>query len=85
MLEKCHFSGLSITLPKSMILSLARDIAIFIPSLLVLAKFYGVVGMLWAALIADILSFILLIVNRIFYHFLLQFSDIFFFPYGYKF
>ncbi len=47
---------------KSMILSLARDIAIFIPSLLVLAKFYGVVGMLWAALIADILSFILALI-----------------------
>lgn len=47
---------------KSMILSLARDILIFIPSLLILAKFYGVVGMLWAALIADLLSFILSII-----------------------
>lgn len=48
---------------KSMILSLARDILIFIPSLLILAKFYEVVGMLWAALIADLLSFILSIIT----------------------
>ena len=43
---------------KSMILSLLRDIAIFIPALVILASIYGVVGMLWAALIADIISFV---------------------------
>ena len=44
---------------KSMILSLSRDIIVFIPSLVILAKMYGVVGMLWSALIADVVSFVL--------------------------
>lgn len=44
---------------QSMVLSLARDIVIFIPALMILASIYGVVGMLWAALIADVVSFIL--------------------------
>lgn len=47
---------------KSMTLSLARDIIIFIPTLIILAYYYGVVGMLWAALIADVISFILAII-----------------------
>ncbi len=47
---------------KSMILSLSRDIVIFIPTLIILASIYGVVGMLWAALIADIISFVLAII-----------------------
>lgn len=46
---------------KSMILSLLRDIVIFIPALIILARLYGVVGMLWAALIADVVSFIIAI------------------------
>lgn len=44
---------------KSMIISLLRDIIIFIPSLIILASMNGVVGMLWAALIADVISFII--------------------------
>lgn len=47
---------------KSMILSLSRDIVIFIPTLIILASIYGVVGMLWAALVADIVSFVLAII-----------------------
>ncbi len=47
---------------KSMILSLSRDIVIFIPVLIILAKFYGVVGMLYSALIADVISFILSVI-----------------------
>lgn len=47
---------------KSMILSLARDIIIFIPILIILASIYGVVGVLWSALIADVISFILAII-----------------------
>ena len=46
---------------KSMIISLARDIVIFIPTLMILASVYGVVGMLWAALVADIISVIMAI------------------------
>ncbi len=44
---------------KSMVLSICRDIIIFIPVLVILAKYFGVVGMLWAALIADVITFIL--------------------------
>ncbi len=47
---------------KSMILSLSRDIVVFIPSLIILASIYGVVGMLWAALIADVISFVLALI-----------------------
>lgn len=47
---------------RSMILSLARDIIIFIPALIILARFFGVVGMLWAALIADVIAFVLAII-----------------------
>ena len=47
---------------KSMILSLSRDIVIFIPVLIILVKFYGVVGMLYSALIADVISFILSVI-----------------------
>ncbi len=46
---------------KSMLVSLLRDVVIFIPSLIVLAKMYGVVGMLWAALIADVIAFFIAI------------------------
>lgn len=44
---------------KSMILSLSRDIVIFIPALMILSKIYGVVGMLYSALIADVISFVI--------------------------
>lgn len=47
---------------KSMLVSLLRDIAVFIPVLIILAKVYGVVGMLWASLIADIIAFIVAII-----------------------
>lgn len=47
---------------KSMVLSLLREIIIFIPVLITLASIYGVVGMLWAALVADIITFILAII-----------------------
>lgn len=47
---------------KSMILSLSRDIVIFIPALIILAHYYGVVGMLWSSLIADVVSFLLAII-----------------------
>ena len=45
-----------------MILSLSRDIVIFIPALIILAHYYGVVGMLWSSLIADVVSFLLAII-----------------------
>lgn len=47
---------------KSMLVSLLRDIAIFVPSLIFLAKNYGVVGMLWAALIADVIAFVIALI-----------------------
>ena len=47
---------------KSTILSLSRDVIFFVPALLILAPNVGVTGMLWSALIADVLSFILTIV-----------------------
>ena len=47
---------------KSTILSVGRDVVFFIPGLIILANIYGVVGMLWAALISDVLSFILAII-----------------------
>lgn len=47
---------------KSMILSLARDIVIFIPTLMILASIYGVVGMLFSAIIADVISFVIAVI-----------------------
>lgn len=46
---------------KSMFISVMRDVVLFIPSLIILAKLYGITGMLWAALIADIIAFIIAI------------------------
>ena len=47
---------------KSMILSLLRDVVIFIPALIILSKLYGVVGMLYSALIADVISFMIAVI-----------------------
>ncbi len=47
---------------KSMILSISRDIVLFAPGLIILASMFGVVGMLWAAPIADVIAFILAII-----------------------
>lgn len=47
---------------KSTILSLSRDVVFFVPGLLLLAPRFGVTGMLWAAPIADVLSFILTVI-----------------------
>ena len=44
-----------------MFISVMRDVVLFIPSLIILAKLYGITGMLWAALIADIIAFIIAI------------------------
>lgn len=44
---------------KSMFISVMRDVVLFIPVLIILAKFYGITGMLWAALIADVIAFII--------------------------
>lgn len=41
---------------QSTLLSLARDVIFFVPGLVLLAPRYGVVGMLWAAPIADVLA-----------------------------
>lgn len=46
---------------KSMFISVMRDVVLFIPALVVLAKMFGVVGMLWAALVADVIAFIIAI------------------------
>ena len=47
---------------QSTLLSLARDVVFFVPALLLLAPRVGVVGMLWAAPIADVLSALLALV-----------------------
>lgn len=47
---------------QSTLLSLARDVVFFVPALLLLAPHVGVVGMLWAAPIADVLSALLALV-----------------------
>ena len=47
---------------KSMLVSVLRDIILFIPSLIILSSIYGITGMLYAALIADIISFIIAII-----------------------
>lgn len=44
---------------QSTLLSLARDVIFFVPAILICARLGGVVGMLWAAGIADLLSVIL--------------------------
>ena len=44
---------------KSMFISVMRDVILFIPSLIVLAKIFGVVDMLWASLVADVIAFII--------------------------
>lgn len=41
---------------QSTLLSLARDVIFFVPGLVLLVPRYGVVGMLWAAPIADVLA-----------------------------
>lgn len=47
---------------QSTLLSLARDVVFFVPALLLLAPRVGVVGMLWAAPVADVLSALLALV-----------------------
>lgn len=46
---------------KSMFISVMRDVVLFIPALVVLAKMFGIVGMLWAALVADVIACIIAI------------------------
>ncbi len=46
----------------STLLSVCRDVLFFVPAIVLLAHLYGVVGMLWAAVISDILSFLLTVV-----------------------
>ena len=47
---------------KSMTLSILRDVILFAPALLILGLNFGVVNMLWAALIADVLTMIFTII-----------------------
>ena len=44
---------------KSMFISVARDVVLFIPAIIILARIYGVVGMLWSSLIVDIIACII--------------------------
>ena len=44
---------------KSMFISIARDVVLFIPTIIILARIYGVVGMLWASLIVDVITCII--------------------------
>lgn len=46
---------------QSTLLSLSKDMAFLIPGVILLSNFFGVTGMLWAAPIADVLSFALTI------------------------
>lgn len=46
----------------STLLSLLREIIISVPAILLLAKFFGVVGPLWSAPIADVITFVLAII-----------------------
>lgn len=41
---------------QAMVLSLSRDVIFLVPGVIIIASFYGVVNMLWAAPIADVLS-----------------------------
>ncbi len=47
---------------QSTLLSLARDVLFFVPAILICARLGGIVGMLWAAGISDLLSVILTII-----------------------
>lgn len=47
---------------KSTILSVSRDVIFFVPLIIIFGLNFGIVGMLWSALFADILSFILTII-----------------------
>ncbi len=47
---------------KATILSLSRDVVFFVPGILILSSLFGITGMLWAAPLADMLSFILTII-----------------------
>lgn len=47
---------------KAAIVSLLRDIVCFIPVVIILPKFYGVVGALWAAPVADVIGIIVSII-----------------------
>lgn len=44
------------------LLSLARDVVFLVPGVILLASRFGVTGMLWAAPVADVLSFLLTII-----------------------
>lgn len=47
---------------KATLLSLSRDVFFLVPGVVLLSRFFGVTGMLWAAPIADVLSFFLTLV-----------------------
>lgn len=47
------------------VISLGKQAVFFIPSMLILAKFFGLIGILWAGPIAEILAFILAIILMI--------------------
>lgn len=42
---------------KATVLSLSRDVLFLVPGVIILASFFGVTGMLWAAPLADVLAF----------------------------
>lgn len=46
---------------KAMLLSICRDVVFFVPALVLLARLYGVTGMLWAELVTDLLTALLMI------------------------
>ena len=47
---------------KATLLSLSRDVLFLVPGVMILSRALGVTGMLWAAPIADILSFVVALV-----------------------
>ena len=58
------FQAVGKTIPAT-VLSLARDIVIFIPLALILPRFWGINGLLWAAPIADGLGLILTVIMAV--------------------
>ena len=46
---------------KATVLSLSRDVVFLVPGVVILSSLFGVTGMLWAAPVADVLSFLLTI------------------------
>lgn len=47
---------------KATLLSLSRDIIFLIPAVIILPRYYGIVGALWSAPLADVLSIILTVI-----------------------